>query len=406
MKRAAALAVMVSLAACQSPTPPAPAPEAPSGTLAVLPSDLLAPASAEAALELYYRTLPEEFFPRAPEGVPLPPGDTVLTRILVASCFDEEKEDSVTMRSVAAEEADLFLMIGDNVYGDRRGNQYVNNEPELDELRRSFGLLAEREDFGLVRAKHPMMVAWDDHDYGANDAGREFPFRRLAERIHERFWGLDDQDVGAWPGTYYARSFGPAGQRTQIIMLDTRFFRSPLMPTDQWNARGRERYIPSTDPDQDMLGNDQWTWLENQLQEPADLRLIVSSIQVLPTDGHGWEAWSRLPLEQQRLYRLIAETGAEGVVFLSGDRHTAFLYRDEEALPYPVYELTASSMNVSFARTSSEQDRAQLGDGYPPENYGAVDIDWEAGTVRLVVKSNTGESVNEVTAPFRLSQAN
>lgn len=122
---------------------------------------------------------------------------------------------------------------------------------------------------------------------------------------------------------------------------------------------------------------------------------------MLPTDGHGWEAWSRLPLEQKRLYDLIRSTQANGVVFISGDRHTAFLYRGETAIQYPVYEMTASSMNVSFARTSSEQDSAQIGAGYPPENFGAIEIDWQAGEVRLAVKSNTGETVNEVTAPFR-----
>lgn len=361
----------------------------------------VAPRSADEALEAYYRTLPESFYPRAPASPALPAGDRVLTRILVASCFDEEKEDSAAMRAVAEETADLFLMIGDNVYGDRDGPAYMNNQAELDELRQSFSDLAVRADFRLVREKFPMMVAWDDHDYGANDAGREFPFRRLAERIHERFWGLENEDVGAWPGTYYARSFGPEGQRVQIIMLDTRFFRSPLTPTDEWNKKGKERYMPSTDPDQDMLGNDQWTWLENRLQDPADLRLIVSSIQVLPTDGHGFESWSRLPKEQERLYRLVRETKANGVVFVSGDRHTAFLYRDEAALPYPAYEITASSMNVSFATTTTEMDRAQIGEGYPPENYGAISIDWENGTVNLAVHANTGDPVMEATASFR-----
>lgn len=404
MRQIGTIAAILVLGACQTPDP-APAPEAPVGRAVVLPDALIAPSSAEAALELYYRNLPEDFFPRAPRGAALPSADAVLTRILVASCFDEEKEDSVTMRTVAAQEADLFLMIGDNVYGDMDGRNYINNQPDLDELRESFRDLAAREDFQLVRAKHPMMVAWDDHDYGANDAGREFPFRRLAERIHERFWGLENEDVGAWPGTYYSRSFGPEGQRVQIIMLDTRFFRSPLTRTDEWGKPGKERYIPSTSEGQDMLGNDQWTWLENQLQAPADLRLIVSSIQVLPTDAHGWEAWSRLPAEQERLYRLIRETEAEGVVFISGDRHTAFLYRDDAALPYPAYEITASSMNVSFASQSSEQDRAQIGAGYPPENFGALEIDWDAGTVRLAIKSNTGETVNEAVAPFRMAAA-
>ncbi|MEQ9505220.1 MAG: alkaline phosphatase D family protein [Hyphomonas sp.] len=389
MKRLTSLAILSVLAACQS------APHIP------LIGDVFAPKSADEALEPYYRTLPDEFYPRAPQGMALPDEGQAMTRILVASCLDEEKGDSATMRSIAGETADLFLMIGDNVYGDRNGPAYVNNQPELDELRASFRDLAAREDFQAVRAKFPMMVAWDDHDYGANDAGREFPFRRLAERIHERFWGLENEDVGAYPGTYYERTFGPEGQRTQVIVLDTRFFRSPLTPTDEWGKKGKERYIPSTDAAQDMLGNDQWTWLENRLQDEADLRLIVSSIQVLPTDGHGYEAWATMPLEQQRLYRLIRESEAKGVVFVSGDRHTAFLYRDDAALPYPAHEITASSVNVAFAETTTEMDKAQIGEGYPPENYGAIGIDWAAGTVSLEVKSNSGETVRQATAAFR-----
>ncbi len=389
MKRAAILGLAMMIGGCQS-TPPT-----------RVPTEVRAPQSAEEALEAYYRSLPDDFFPVAPAGAALPAQSTVLSRVLVASCFDEEKEESVTMRQIAAENADLFLMIGDNVYGDRDGPAYTNNQADLNEVRASFRDLAARADFRAVRAKHPMMVAWDDHDYGANDAGREFPFRRLAERIHERFWNLDKDDAGAWPGTYHSRVFGPPGQRTQIIMLDTRFFRSALQPTDAYNEKGKERYIPSADPMQDMLGAEQWTWLENQLQEPADLRLVVSSIQVLPTNGHGYEAWSRLPLEQQRLYKLIGATEAKGVVFVSGDRHTAFLYRSDSALPYPVHELTASSMNVSFATTSAEADVAQLGAGYPPENFGAIDIDWTAGTVSLAIKSSTGETVRATTAAFR-----
>ena len=52
-------------------------------------------------------------------------------------------------------------------------------------------------------------------------------------------------------------------------------------------------------------------------------RLIASSIQVVAED-HGWEKWMNLPHERERLYRLIRETGAEGMVFLSGDRAVVF----------------------------------------------------------------------------------
>ncbi|MEL7033551.1 MAG: alkaline phosphatase D family protein [Pseudomonadota bacterium] len=358
------------------------------------------PDSAEAALEYYYDTIPDSALPKAPAGKSLPAEDAVITRVLLGSCLDEEKGPSAAMMSLASEPADLFLMVGDNVYGDRDGRSYIGNQPNLDEVQESFTDLAARADFQAVRQNTAMMVAWDDHDYGANDSGAEFPFRGFAERIHEVFWGLENEDVGQWPGTYYARTFGPEGQRTQVIMLDTRYFRSTLTPTDDWGAKGKERYLPAPSGSmQDMLGAAQWTWLENQLQQPADIRLIASSVQVMPT-VHGWEAWSALPDERQRLFDLIDRTNATGVVFLSGDRHTAFIYEEDGVLPYTAHELTSSSLNVSFATESEEMDARQVGTGFPPENYGAVEIDWEARKIALKIMDNAGETVRENTLEF------
>jgi len=352
------------------------------------------PDSAMAALDLYYDTIPDSAFATAPVGVSLPADDAVLSRILLASCMDEERE-SPALAQMARERADLFLMLGDNVYGDSDGRARINNDPDLTELREAFGDLAERPEFQAVRAAHPMMVAWDDHDYGANDFGIEFPFKGLAERMHEVFWGLTDQDVGAWPGTYYARSFGPEGQRVQIIMLDTRFFRSALTPTDEYGALGKERYMaPPEGSPQDMLGAVQWTWLENQLQQPADIRLVVTSIQIMPT-VHGWEAWSTLPAERQRMFDLIQRTDAKGVVFLSGDRHTAFIYEEDSVLPYQAHELTASSLNVSFPGGAAEVDGRQVGAGYKAENFGVMEIDWAARTISLQIKDDAGQTVGQ-----------
>jgi len=397
----------LALAGCE--TRPAetagPAAEAPAAQPADAPAPLAtaapeaAPVSATEALERYYAGLDAAAFPVAPAGPALPSASTALTRILVGSCNNEE-DDSPALMTLAGEEADLFLMIGDNVYGDSDADRgRIINEPDLDELRESFADLAARPEFQALRASHPMMVAWDDHDYGANDAGGAFPFKRLAERLHETFWRLSEEDLGAWPGTYYARAFGPEGRRTQVIMLDTRFFRGPLMPTDEWNAPGKERYIPHTDPAaQDMLGTAQWTWLENQLQAPADLRLIVSSIQIATTDGHGYEHWSNMPAERTRLFELIGSTGAEGVVFVSGDRHAGFLYGlDDDALPYRVHELTASSLNMSFRDETPERDSAQIGAGVSRRNFGAIAIDWDAAMVTLSLHGETGETMRETS---------
>ncbi|MEM5515742.1 alkaline phosphatase D family protein [Henriciella sp. AS95] len=358
-----------------------------------------APTSAVEALNRYYEDFPESQLPKAPEGLPLPASDAVISRVLVASCNDEELE-SPTLARLAEEDADLFLMIGDNVYGDRDGRNYAINDVELTELRESFSDLKDRPEFQAVRAKFPMMVAWDDHDMGQNDGGKDFPFKALAERVHETFWGLTDEDVGQWPGTYYARAFGPEGKRVQVIVLDTRFFRSELTPTDEYGAVGKERYMPPpAGAYQDMLGSAQWTWLQNQLQAPADIRLVVSSIQVMPTT-HGWEAWSTMPEERQRLFDMIKKTGADGVVFLSGDRHTGFIYEERGVLPYAANELTASSLNVSFATETSERDTRQIGAGFPPENYGAVEIDWDAKKISLVLKDTNGQTARRNDIAF------
>ena len=355
--------------------------------------------SAEAALAGYYASIPDSALPATAPGKALPGEDAVLTRILVGSCNDEERE-SPALAQIAREKADLFLMIGDNVYGDKDGPRYEGNDPDLKEVRESFSDLGKQADFVAARAAHPMMVAWDDHDYGANDAGSDFPFRILAERVHEQFWDLRDTEAASHPGTYYAKSFGPEGQRTQIIMLDTRYFRSPLAATDDWGAAGKERYMPSAAAEQTLLGEAQWEWLKTKLEEPADLRLLVSSIQIVP-DAHGWEAWDKLPSERQRLYDLIDETGATGIVAVSGDRHTAFLYRKDGVISQPLYELTSSSLNLSFRDESDEIDTAQIGSGYAKTNFGSVNVDWEKGEALLAIHAESGETVRSTVAKFR-----
>lgn len=382
MKRFACLAAAISLSACAN-----------------LQSGPAGDVTAESAIAKYFATIPASALPATSPGKALPGEEAVLTRILVGSCHDEERGDPA-LAQIAREKADLFLMIGDNVYGDMDGRTYMNNDPDLTELREAFTDLGQQEEFIAARTAHPMMVAWDDHDYGANDAGGDFIFRELAERIHEQFWGLDTMEAGERPGTYYARSFGPDGQRTQIIMLDTRFFRSQLKGTDDYGAPGKERYIPQTASDQQMLGEAQWAWLEEELKKPADLRLLVSSIQIVP-NAHGWEAWDKLPAERERLYNLIDETGANGVVAISGDRHTSFLYRKEGATAQPLYELTTSSLNLSFSDETSEMDAAQLGAGYAKTNFGSLAIDWAKNEVALMIHDENGRTVRQATTKFR-----
>ncbi|GAB4517665.1 MAG: hypothetical protein Kow00133_02150 [Amphiplicatus sp.] len=182
----------------------------------------------------------------------------------------------------------------------------------------------------------------------------------------------------------------------QIILLDTRYFRSPLKPTDEYGARGKERYLPDPDPAKTMLGEAQWAWLAEELKKPADLRLLVSSIQVI-ADGHGFEAWRMLPAEREKLYATIREAGADNLIILSGDRHLAGLYRRAGALDYPLFEATSSSLNLPQSAWRAQSGEAyvepgpwRLGDPYYEANYGLLEIDWAAREVIVTIRGADG----------------
>ncbi|MCH8491099.1 MAG: alkaline phosphatase family protein [Oceanicaulis sp.] len=378
------------LAACSEPVALDPARDTPPPTAGMLRQAGLieAPRTPWAALEPFYDQFQYDV-PRAPAGPPLPGADRALTSIAFGSCNTPEREIPI-LNVIADAGHDLFIYGGDNVYGDARAY-----DATLPELRSAYHQLAARPEFQRLRAAMPMLEVWDDHDYGMNDLGRDFAFKGFAERLFLDFWRAGEGDVRRTrEGIYDAHVFGPEGQRVQVILLDTRWFRSDLTVTDDRGAVGRERYLPSEDPEQDMLGAAQWAWLEEQLREPAELRLLVSSIQV-HADGHGWEAWRTLPRERDRLYRLIRETRANGVVIVSGDRHASGLYVRADLTDYPLYEITSSSLNMSFRDENNEPGPHRIGDMFAPENYGVIAIDWEADALNLEIRDNTGTVVRE-----------
>lgn len=337
----------------------------------------------------------------APDGairaVPMPsaPLDAskTLTRIVFASCAQQNQDQSI-WDVIAGENPDLTLYMGDNVYGDVR-----SDDPSLPELKAAYMRLAQSEPFARARASAPMLTAWDDHDYGMNDAGGGYQYKEQSEALFEYVWDVKDERA-ARPGVYGSWIVGAEdGKRVQIIMLDTRFFRSDLKPTDEFGKPGKERYLPDSDPAKTMLGDEQWAWLGAQLSKPADLRLLVSSVQVI-SEGHGWEAWKMLPAERSRLYKLIDETGAEGVIMLTGDRHAAALYRKEGVTGYPLFEATSSSLNLPLRAWLDpnkpyvqETDPNRLTDMIIDANYGLIEIDWDTGAVDVSIRGVDGAEI-------------
>ena len=331
----------------------------------------------------------------SPQGPLASASEEAITRIAFGSCFNAANPHGI-WETIEGWRPELLLLLGDNVYADTAVEE---------ELRASYAELGAVPAFGRLREGCELLATWDDHDYGVNDGGADFEQREMSQRVFLDFFGVPAESARrAREGVYHARTFGPEGRRVQVILLDTRYFRGPLDPSTRRHVPGDgrpSRYDPSYDATRTLLGEAQWEWLAERLREPAELRLVVSSIQVLSED-HGFESWSRLPLERQRLLALVAESEAEGVVFLSGDRHLGELSILDagRAAPdsavevgYPIVDLTSSSLNVPHG-WHNEVNRHRVGSVVHPANFGTVEIEWgEPTRLSLSLRDEEGEVV-------------
>jgi alkaline phosphatase D len=324
--------------------------------------------------------------------------DRPIRRIVAGSCIRQDRPQPI-WKAVADFAPDVLLLLGDNVYGDTE---------DMAVLREKYGRLAANDGFAAVRAKTPLVAVWDDHDYGANDAGREYPRRRESQQAFLDFCGVAaDAPLRKQAGIYRALTVGPPGRRVQFICLDTRYHRSALatLPLAQ-RIKGKGHYTPTDDPQQAVLGEEQWTWLAAVLREPAEVRIVLSSIQVAATEHHH-EHWGNFPRERARLFATFRDSAARGLVVVSGDRHSAEISRvpaGDDALAYPLYDLTASSLNQGKGGGGDEPNRHRVGRRYGDVNFGTIDIDWGGAAaeprITLAVRDERGAVVSSAGLPL------
>ncbi len=329
-----------------------------------------------------------------------PAAELLVSRIALGSCAKQDRPMPV-WSAVSRFNPDVVLMLGDNVYGDTE---------DMAVLRQKYDLLAADRGFGVIRNTLPIVAIWDDHDYGANDAGREYPMRRESQQVFFDFFGIPAESaLRKRQGIYRSLVIGPEGRRVQFLCLDTRFHRSSLrvVPKPE-RVPGTGPYGPTDNPEATILGAAQWKWLTAMLKSPAEIRIVLSSIQVASTE-HGWEHWGNFPGERARLMSVLRESESSGIIIVSGDRHAAEISRipsSDDALAYPLHDLTASSLNQpKQVDTDQEPNRYRLGERFHGANFGTIEIEWgtaEDGglpAVTLAVRDVDGKAVRSETIP-------
>lgn len=303
-----------------------------------------------------------------------------VTVIGAGSCSHANKP-MPAWEAISAKDPRVFLHVGDNVYADT---------DDADKMRAAYEELFADAGYARLRQNTHLISVWDDHDYGINDGDRTWAFREMAEKVfHEVYATPADHPRLDRPGLYQSWLIGPSdGPLVKLIVLDTRYFKDPWKLSSEEDKETIGRYAPDDSPEKTLLGQAQWEWLAGELESPGHLTIIVSSFQVLPTEQR-FEKWSLFPKQRQKLIELLKTSKVRNAIIVSGDRHLAeisVLPADESGLDFPLYELTASSLNAGMGpRWSSEPNRLREGQNFTHDNFGLIRVNWSEGPEKPAV---------------------
>ena len=298
-----------------------------------------------------------------------------IQRIAFGSCVKQYLEQPI-WSAINAFEPELWIWMGDNIYGD-------SEDPAI--LTAKYAQQKAIPGYANLRENCPIIGTWDDHDYGKNNAGKEYPSKKASQKAFLDFLDEPAESLRRQQkGVYWSHLYGDSKRAVQVILLDVRYFRD----------------IPGTE-NADVLGKKQWSWLEATLeQSDADLILIVSGIQVLQED-HRYEKWANFPEARKRLLDLASLETNGRVVFLSGDRHIGEMasLRHGSAASELV-EVTSSSLTHSWTSYPGEPNRHRIGEVYSENNFGTAEIDWKNRSIRFAIRDIDGSAQRSLKLDF------
>lgn len=274
---------------------------------------------------------------------------------------------------------DVWVWGGDNIYADT---------DDMEKLRTMYTEQKHSKGYKELRATTDVIGTWDDHDYGRNDGGAAFKAKAESQQEFLDFMDVPvDSPLRKQEGVYTSKEYVTKNGTVKIIILDTRYFRTPLTPDTETDKRIK----PNAYGDGTMLGEAQWAWLDNELKSAkASFTIIVSSVQFL-SNQHGFEAWGNFPHEVDRLKRLISDSSAPGVIILSGDRHISEFSRTQlDGMDYPLIDFTSSGLTHAYRNFSGEPNPYRVGEVIFTESFGVLKFDFKAKRVDFEIIGDNG----------------
>lgn len=297
------------------------------------------------------------------------------TKIAFGSCHGHLYQSNYEIfSSISKYDPDIYIWLGDAVYADLESWPNPMSEKYLPGWKDQYKTLKSNEHYQKLRNSTRITGIWDDHDFGENDSSGDFALKKESQAMFMEF-------IEEWvdhPGIYRTVI---VDEFVRVLMLDVRYFR----------IKG-----------QDVLGDEQWKWLEGQLEVDYRVTIIASGLQINADDRFAaytehWDHKSRT-----KLLNMI--NNKKGVILLTGDIHFGEILLNT-CHTYPLLEITSSGLshtevtiygplaNWYIHTTNALSYHKNL--RVFKKHFAILEIDWSTGLLFTSLRDTNGEILIE-----------
>lgn len=213
-------------------------------------------------------------------------------------------------------------------------------------------------------AAMPQISIWDDHDYGPNNAGKEYILKDESRKVFINY-SLNPSYGEDGKGIYSVTGYSDV----DVFLTDDRFFRSHEDMPDSINGKPNNSKT--------YFGKMQMEWLKNALLfSNATFKIIATGSQVLNPFSTA-DCMKSYSAEYIDLMHFLEAQKINGVLFFTGDRHHSEIIKMDRPGLYPLYDVTTSpfTAGVSKVRGAELNNTARIsGTLVEEQNFAKVTV--------------------------------
>lgn len=259
-------------------------------------------------------------------------------RISILSCMlDLVPFKSSLWKSLELSKPDLVFFVGDTVYGD-----ITSEPPGPKTLWRRFMETRRRVPFYHMKELIPCLAVWDDHDYGRNDAGYDYPFKASSLEIFNTFFAQDTRlgDLSHGPGV--STCFSAFGH--DFLMADNRYFRND--PAPGYKA---------------FWGQEQFDWIHKTLSQQKRPLWLIQGSQFFGGYSRKKQSYEKNYDEEFSATLKMLSSLNRPLIFVSGDLHyTELINLESSLLGFPTFEITSSCIHSFPPKWRDDNPRRRM----------------------------------------------